>query len=242
MTKLTPVSSVPTPEICNRPEIVVDADSGRVGELRQRRKRQPAGAENSPTTSERLTRSTPVAVSQKLTEFRVGKGDVAHAELQRHDEVHQPDHERHGDEEDHDRAVGGEDLVVMLRRQVALDWNANACCDAHHDRVDEAAQQHHRGERDVHDADALMVDAGDPFAPQIRDPALDGDEGEHASDHDDDQCARGQRDRLVERNGVPGQLAEHPSSASLRTAEEWSLRAGRGRFPRLGRVRAAASG
>jgi hypothetical protein len=37
-----------------------------------------------------------------------------HAELERDDEVHQPDHERHRAEEDHDRAVGGEDLIGWL--------------------------------------------------------------------------------------------------------------------------------
>ena len=89
--------------------------------------------------------SAPVAVSQKLTEFKRREGDVAHAELQRHDEVHQPDHERHGDEEDHDRAVGGEDLVVVLGRQIALRPEGERLLRAHHDRVGEAAQQHHHG-------------------------------------------------------------------------------------------------
>jgi hypothetical protein len=40
-----------------------------------------------------------VALSQKPTGLRVGKSDLADAELQRQDEVHQSDHERHGDEE-----------------------------------------------------------------------------------------------------------------------------------------------
>ena len=33
---------------------------------------------------------------------------------------------------------------------------------------------------DVHDADALVVDAGDPLAPEIGQMALDDDPGEHA--------------------------------------------------------------
>ena len=43
---------------------------------------------------------------------------------------------------------------------------------AHHDRVGEAAQQHHQREQRIHDADALVVDAGDPLAPQIGQIAL----------------------------------------------------------------------
>ena len=84
--------------------------------------------------------------------------------------------------------------------------------------VDEAAQQHDRGEGHIHDADMLMVDAGDPFAPQIRDPAFDRDQDEYADDHEDDEGAREQRNRLVEGNGAPGQLAEHAISPSAQAA------------------------
>ena len=97
----------------------------------------------------------------------------------------------------------------MLRRQIALRLECDRLLRAHHDRVNEPAQQHDRGQRHIHDADVLMVDAGDPFAPQIRDPALDRDESEHAENHDDDEGAREQRNGLVERNGAPAQLAEH---------------------------------
>ena len=72
---------------------------------------------NTPTNSEIMTMSAPVAVSQKLTNCEERERDVAGADLQRHDDIDQPNHHRHRDEEDHDRAVGGEDLVVMIRRQ-----------------------------------------------------------------------------------------------------------------------------
>ena len=71
-----------------------------------------------------------MAVSQKPDRVQRRKGDVAHAELQRHDEVHQPDHERHRHEEDHDRAVGREDLVVVIAAADSLPRRkASACCD-----------------------------------------------------------------------------------------------------------------
>jgi hypothetical protein len=64
-----------------------------------------------------------------------------------YDEVHEPDHERHGAEEDHDRAVGGEDLVVVLGRQIAPGAKGERLLRAHHHRVGEAAHQHHQSSR-----------------------------------------------------------------------------------------------
>ena len=119
-----------------------------------------------------LTSSAPVAVSQKPTEFSVGNATSRVAELQRHDEVHQPDDERHGDEEDHDRAVRREDLVVVLGRQDSPAPGRRALLRAHQQRVDEAAQQHHHREHHVHHADALVVDARQPLAPDIRQVSL----------------------------------------------------------------------
>ena len=93
-----------------------------------------------------LTSSAPVAVSQKLDRVQRRESDVADAELQRHHEIHQPDDERHRAEEDHDRAMRREDLVVMLGRQIAWRLERERLLGAHHDRVDEAAQQHHEAQ------------------------------------------------------------------------------------------------
>ena len=188
------------------PQVVVDPDVGRIVELRERRKRQPASAgelayDQRQVDEERSGRGQP-----ETDRIEGREGDVAHAELQRHDDIHEPDHERHGDEEDHDRAMGGEDLIVMLRRQIALGLERQSLLRAHHDGVREAAQQHHRRQRDVHDPDPLVIDAGDPFAPQIGNPPLECDEGDPADQHQDDEAARSQGDRLAQRNGVPSQL------------------------------------
>src|ERR1700733_10271995 len=73
-----------------------------------------------------------------------------------------------------------------------------------------------------------MVDARDPFAPQVGTPPLDGDEREHADHYHDDESARKQGDRLVEGNGAPGQLAEHFSSPA-RPRPDWSRLSGQDR-------------
>ena len=68
----------------------------------------------------------------------------------------------------------------MLRRQIAWRVQGERLLRAHHDRVDEAAQQHHEPEQHVHDADALMIDAGDPLAPKVRQMPLDDDPDENS--------------------------------------------------------------
>ena len=52
----------------------------------------------------------------------------------------------------------------MLGTQEALAAAGGQCeLRAHHDRVGESAQQHDQREQNVHDPDALVVDAGDPL-------------------------------------------------------------------------------
>src|SRR5262249_848595 len=71
-----------------------------------------------------------------------------------------------------------------------------------------AAQEHDQPQHDIHDADTLMVDGGEPLVPQIRHVTLQRDppEDEHnGQDHD----ARGAHDdRLVKWNYAPAQLAK----------------------------------
>ena len=61
----------------------------------------------------------------------------------------------------------------MIRRQVSLRIaDRDRLLRAHYDRIGKAAQQHDQAKRHVHDADALVVDAGQPLAPQIWPPSL----------------------------------------------------------------------
>src|SRR5690606_10306934 len=78
-----------------------------------------------------------------------------------------------------------------------------------HDGVDESAQQHERGEHDVHDADALVVDRGDPLVPQIGPVTLDGDPSEHRYRGEKHDEGRAERDRFMEWNCGPVELSEH---------------------------------
>ena len=59
-----------------------------------------------------------------------------------------------------------EDLVEVLGRQISLRAaGRDRLLRPHHDRVGKAAQQHDQRQDDIHDADAFMVDGGEPLAP-----------------------------------------------------------------------------
>jgi hypothetical protein len=130
--------------------------------------------------------------------------------LQWNDEVHQADDKRHAHEEDHDRAMGGKDLVIVLRRKVSARMEGQGLLRAHHGRVGESAKQHHQRQQAVHHANTFVIDAGDPLTPKIRRPTLGEDEGDHAENDGDHQDRRRHRDRLVQGQGCPTKLAEHP--------------------------------
>ncbi|MDF9791571.1 hypothetical protein M2440_002272 [Methylorubrum extorquens] len=137
------------------------------------------------------------------------EGDVARADLQRHDVVHQAGDERHRHEEDHDHAVGGEDLVVVVRRQEALvGAERDRLLRAHQQRVGKAAQQHHERQDDVHDADLLVVDRGQPVAPERTPEAEIGNGGDHRDPGHGDACEGHLQDRFVERDVLQGEAPE----------------------------------
>ena len=64
--------------------------------------------------------------------------------------------------------MSGEHLIVMMRVQVAFGAvEGQRLLQTHHDGVGETAQEHHKTEDHIHDADLLVIDAGEPFLPEI---------------------------------------------------------------------------
>ena len=97
----------------------------------------------------------------------VGESHVARADLKWHGEVHQTNDEGHCHEEDHDHAMGGEDLIIMVRWQEAfIGTGSKRLLGAHHNRIREAAEQHHKSEDDIHDTNALVVNRRQPVVPE----------------------------------------------------------------------------
>ena len=63
-----------------------------------------------------MTSSAPATVSQKLRLLRNGKATSRAPICSGMTKLITPDDQRDRHEEDHDRPVGGEDLIVMVRR------------------------------------------------------------------------------------------------------------------------------
>ena len=87
--------------------------------------------------------------------------NVASTDLQRYNDVHQTYHERHRHEEDHDYAVSGEDLIVVVRwEESGFTGGRKRLLATHHDGIGKAAQQHDKRHDDIHDTQTFMVNRG----------------------------------------------------------------------------------
>nr|GEU28569.1 hypothetical protein [Tanacetum cinerariifolium] len=157
----------PDPGHLQRPDIVIDPHVRTGGDPRQRREGQPAGLGEFTDEQRGHGQHGAEGGHPEREVVQERERHVARADLQRHHVVHQTGDERHGHEENHDRAVGRKHLVEVVRRQEAgIVAKGHGLLGAHHDGVGKAAQQHDDTEHHVHDADAFMVDTGHPVAPQ----------------------------------------------------------------------------
>ena len=148
------------------------AEPARVGRAAQ----QEADVEHDPAEDER-----PVAEGVQARER-----DVARADLQRQDEVEEGGAQRHDRQEDHRRGVHREQRVEHLRADQRVVGRPQLQAD---DQRFEAADDEEGACRDaVQDADALVVDGGEP-APQ---PAVQGWQ-DLGGMKDDDALMRGFR-------------------------------------------------
>src|SRR5215204_371810 len=94
----------------------------------------------------------------------------------------------------------------MMRREVAFGWaEGEGLLQKHHDRIGEAAQQHDDRQNNVHDADFLVIDAREPFPPEITPLAIVGDRAEKrtAADHDKREGLPNDRVEGDRREGQP---------------------------------------
>ena len=146
------------------------------------------------------------------------EGDVAAADLERHDIVDDAGEEGHRHEEDHDAAVRAEQLCEMVGRDEARRVDRTRLLHPHQHRLDQRASEHHKGEHDIHDPDLLVIKAGQPVRPERSPGAVNGEQGEQqdrAQDHDrgragtDDLADRRRLPSANEWKRGPGEAAEH---------------------------------
>ena len=77
----------------------------------------------------------------------------------------------------------------------------------HHDRIGKPAHQHDERQDDVHDADLLVIDGGQPFAPEVSPEAIIGERADRSGAADHDDCESRQNDR-IRRDRTPVEATE----------------------------------
>ena len=116
------------------------------------------------------------------------EGDVPAADLEGHDIINEADEEWHRHEEDHDAPMRAEQLGEMVGRKEAGIAHRRRLLHPHQYRLDQRPAEHHEGQHDVHDADFLVIEAGEPFGPEVTPLAEPRDQRhDHDSADDDDQ-------------------------------------------------------
>ena len=190
------------------PDPVVHADTGAEFDPRIGRIPGPSGGRE-PTDHQRdqhQPRARPGQPEADRIEQR--KRHVPRADLQGHHDIDQPGQERHRHEKDHDCPVRTEDLLKMLGRQKAAVVQRQCLLQAHHDRVNKAAQQHDQGQHYIHHADPLVVEAGDPLCPKIPPCAQPGHDAKHRDGRTHGDSGPRDGHRGIERQRVKGQTTE----------------------------------
>jgi hypothetical protein len=97
----------------------------------------------------------------------------------------------------------------MVRVQIAFGpAERHRLLQSHHDRVGKPAQQHDDAQNHIHDADALVIDGGEPLFPEIAPQFEVGQRGDQreATECDDDE--RADHDRFVQRQRFQREATE----------------------------------
>jgi hypothetical protein len=94
------------------------------------------------------------------------EGHVPGADHQRYEVVAKARPHRDDEQEDHRRAVQGEQLVVVLGGHQRVVGDRELA--AHDQRLGSAEAEEHEREDEVHDADLLVIGGEDPIHPLLR--------------------------------------------------------------------------
>ena len=184
--RLTAVPMLPKPDDQDGDRPVVGARTRRECARGQRRVGPPphvrrvaravqaAAAEKAEIQQEPAERAQPEAEG-----IQARKRHVARADHQRHQVVAEPEQDRHGEEEDHRRAVHREHPVEHLRRhEIVVRVHQ---LDADDERLDAGNDEEEEREQDVQQPDPLVIDGRHPrvkrLAPggRLNPRALNGD-------------------------------------------------------------------
>ena len=124
------------------------------------------------------------------------KRHVPRADHQRNYVVRDAKDKGHRDKENHDRAMGTEQLGEVFSLQEAIAWSGGLLR-AHDDALQHATRQHHDGEDDIHDPNLLVIDTGQPIAPKGRPQPKPAEQADHDDNANQDNCGSGVGNDLI---------------------------------------------
>ncbi len=153
------------PGKADRPDPVVHPRAGAEGGAGEGRIHRPATGPELTQDQRQHDQSRPRRRQPQRDLVQHRERHVPRPDLQGDGKVDQPRHQRRRHEEDHDRSVGREELCIMVGRQDSAVQRADLM-GAHHRAFQHAAQKHHPGQHHIHDADPLVVRAGQPVPPK----------------------------------------------------------------------------
>ena len=93
---------------------------------------------------------------------------------------------------------------------------AESLLGTHKSSLDQGARQHDERQRDIHDADALMIDTGQPLGPQHLPLAVPSDEKNRNGGAEQDDGCGGRRDDAIDDLFVRRILQHVPERQSMK--------------------------
>src|SRR5699024_8520322 len=158
---------------CDTEDPQIGADLWRVDLVREGQVHGPAERRRAPGGDEARQEDDATEAEQPEAEgIESGEGDGGGADLQRDDVVAEADHDGGAEEQQHDRSVEREHLVVLLVRQElqARQEQLGADEQGHQSRDEE----HDEASDDVHQTDRLVIGRGEQLPRRRTRPAVPG--------------------------------------------------------------------
>jgi hypothetical protein len=125
-----------------------------------------AGGVESAASDEAVVQQQPAEARDPEAEcIEARKRHIARTDHQGDQVIAEAEENRDTDEEDHRRAVHGEEAVEDLGREKAVIRNGKL--DAHQERFEARNDEEDQSVGDVHQADLLMIDGGEPVVQHL---------------------------------------------------------------------------
>src|SRR4029077_8677216 len=139
---------------------VIDAGSGRIRRLTQRRIGEPADRRGAPGENAKVQKNSAKRLAPEPEGVQARERHVTRTDLQRQHVIHEAEQQRHSDEKNNRCAVQGEKLVEGVGMKEVVVRHCQLQTDEK--RFDSADDEKEQAGQHVENTDALVIDGGKP--------------------------------------------------------------------------------